>query len=171
MLGFWLGAGVIVLVGSTPMWSGNWAFALFSMPAAAVFVWLLWILLYRPALRYDEQRVVVWNIGRIHVLPWSHIDEVQQALNIVFVLNDGTRVIAQGTPTPKRRSSIERAITPRRKETAADVDGDVVVLESFRQNATSSTEPVQHTWDRVAWLIGVGVAAVLVISSVIEASI
>lgn len=107
---------------------------------ALLLAWALWIALYRPSVRYDENRVVVTNIGRVHVLPWGQIAAVDQGLNLVFRLRDGRTLNAWGSPYPRRPGNIELMLD-RRTRPEYDFHRNAAMLEHYVAVARPSADP------------------------------
>lgn len=169
VIGFWLGAGLLSLIALSPLLSGQWRVLLFALPISGFLIWSLWLLLYRPALRYDESRAVVWNIGRYHVLPWASIASMQQSFNLVFVLQSGKRIVAQGTPYPRRRNTMAPSQVPIRMRESRNYDGDISVLEGFRTGAHDDGSRDEHFWDAPGLIIGAGLLLLVASTSLIGA--
>ncbi len=160
VVSFTVAVAVMVFVVGTPLVRGDWRVFAFSLGPCLLVAWLLWFVLYRPSVRYDADRAVVTNMGRIHVLPWGHVDAVRQRLNIVFELDDGTSVAAWGAPVPPRRANILRNFE-RESRPTDDFHRTADLLEEFRGAAAPSDAAVETRWDLVglAW----GMAAVVLV--------
>ncbi|MFW8745491.1 hypothetical protein, partial [Mesorhizobium japonicum] len=128
--------------------------------------WILWVVLYRPAVRWDAERVVVTNIGRRHVVPWSRVRVVRQAINLVVELQEGPPVRAVGVPPPRRPGNIVSNFD-RRSRVGYDFHQNATLLESYRRAAPPDDTPVEHRWEILPLAIG----AVLVVAVVLQFSL
>lgn len=162
VVSFAIAVVVVAFVLGTPIVRGDWRVFGFSLGPCLLVTWLLWFVLYRPSVRYDSERVVVTNMGRIHVLPWGHVAAVRQRLNIVFELDDGTSVAAWGAPLPRRRANILRNFEREsRPEDPFHETADL--LEEFRRAAAPSDAAVESRWDLVPLAIGLALVALVVV--------
>lgn len=160
---FWIGAVVLVIVMVVPLLRADWRVFLFVMPPSLLLLWLLWMVLLRPAIRYSASGVMVRNIGRTHQVPWHRVVSIRQHLGIDFEL-DGTRVVrAIAVPPPRRASNIASAFD-RHTRPPYDYNRYVEILEGFRLNAVPTADPVTSRWDVVAWSIGAVLLAAVVLS-------
>ncbi|MFM6975070.1 MAG: hypothetical protein ACKOXM_08120 [Agromyces sp.] len=160
-----VGAGVAIVAlavaGLWPVAQGNWPVALFALPVSALTAWVFWIVLARPALYYDRNRVVIVNFLRTHSVPWPAVESISQRLNMVFTLKNGLRITAVGVPYPKKGNLMGA------REMYVNYDGDTSVLEDFRANAVDRGLPETHNWDRVHLRIGIALIVLTVIATVI----
>lgn len=154
---------MLLLIVASPLAQADWHLFWFLFAPALLLAWLFWIVLYRPAVKYDSARAVVINIGRTYVLPWGHVTNVRQGLGMVFDLDVGKSVQAWGVPAPRRRGIIGGAID-RRTRPSNDVDHHANILDGVRRSAQPRSEPIASTWDIVPLAIG----AVLVVAVVVE---
>lgn len=160
---FWVGVAILVFIVVTPIVIGDWRTLGWIVAPALLLAWALWILLYRPVVRYDSTRAVVVNVGRIHVLPWPRVQAVVQRLNLAFHLEDGSTVNAWGAPYPRKHGNLA-SLLDRGSRTAYDFDKNSHLLEGFRHGAAPTDAPVEHRSDVVPLAIG----AVLVVVVVVE---
>ncbi len=158
VIAFWLGIAVLVVVVVGAIWQQSWATSGFVLPIALLLAWALWLLLYRPSVRWDAARVVVTNIGRIHVLPWARVTGVQQRLSLGFALDDGRNVNAVGAPYPRRPGNVERAFGGGRHY---DFDRNAELLDDVRDAAAPTGDPVVTRWD--LWPLVTGAVLVLAV--------
>jgi hypothetical protein len=163
---FWIGAVVMAVVIATPLVMANWRVFAFAIAPALLLTWVLWIVLYRPAVRYDASGAVVVNIGRTHVLPWNRVTRIRQRLGIDFDLDDGGVVKAVGVPPPRRPGNLASNFD-RRTRPVYDFSRNAEILEGFRVAAAPVEESVVSTWD----LIPLAIGAVLIIAVVLDALI
>jgi hypothetical protein len=160
---FWVGAAVMLVVVGIPLVQADWSLLRFLLGPALLLTWLFWIVLYRPAVHYDQARAVVVNIGRTHVLPWGHVAHLRQGIGLMFDLDAGKTVQALGVPAPRRSGIIGSAIDRKTRPTQ-EFHHDADVLDGVRAAAPESSEPVTATWDTVPLVVG----AVLVVAVVLE---
>lgn len=158
---FWIAvAGTMLLLGDTLL-RGAWAAFAVTTEIAGFALWVLWMVLYRPHLRYDEQRVVVTNIGRIVDIPWSRVVSVSQRLNLSFRLDDGRVVRAFGVTAPRERGIVLGTLTRGKEGAGSDRFHDRADdLERFRDAAARDNAPAVVRWDIVPLVVG----AVLAVS-------
>jgi hypothetical protein len=167
VVAFWIAVVVLVAVVGTTVVRGDWGLFAFVLPPSLLMIWLLWLVLYRPVVRYDDTRVTVTNIGRVHVMPWARVTGVRQRFGLEFSLEGVARPLtAWAVPPPRRPGNIASALD-RRSRTEHDPDAHARVLEGFREGAAPSDDPVVHRWDLVPLVIG----AVLVVAVVLEFAI
>ena len=160
---FWVGVVVLAAVVIAPAVSGQWRLFWFVTGPALLLAWILWVVLYRPAVRYDDAGAVVTNVGRVHVLPWSRVAGVRQGINLVFELDEGKPVGAVGAPAPKRTGNLAGNFD-RRTRPVETFHREAELLDGVRKAAAPSPDPVVHRWDVTPLVIG----AVLVLAVVVE---
>ena len=163
---FWVGIAALVVIVGSPVVNRDWSVLGFTLGPSLVLAWLLWIALYRPAVHYDDARVVVVNIGRRHVIPWGHVTNVRQGIGMIFELDASKPVVAYGVPAPRQAGNIASTID-RRTRPAFDLNRDADLLDGVRRSATPSSDPVVSKWEVVPLSIG----AVLVVGLIIEVAL
>ena len=163
VVAFWVTTAICVVVVATPLVRWDDRVLAFVIGPALLLVWVLWLVLYRPSVRYDAVRAVVVNIGRTHVVPWGHVVVVQQRLSLDLRLDDDRIVRAVGIAPPRRPGNIVSSLD-RRNRLEYDYNRNADVLEGYRIAAPPSQEPVTSRWD----LIPLAIGAVLVIAVVVE---
>jgi hypothetical protein len=163
VIAFWVGAVVMLAVVVIPLLQPDWPLFRFLLAPALLLTWLFWIVLYRPAVHYDQARAIVVNVGRKHVLPWGHVAHLRQGIGLMFDLDSGKTVQALGVPAPRRPGIIAGSIDRRTRPTQ-DFHHDAEVLDGVRQAAATSSETIVATWDVIPLVIG----ALLVVAVVIE---
>jgi hypothetical protein len=166
VIAFWVGTVVLLVVVGVPLARADWRLLGFLLGPSLLLIWMFWVVLYRPAVRYDPARAVVVNIGRKHVLPWGHVTNVRQGIGMMFDLDTGKTIQASGVPAPRRPGIIAGAVDRRTRPTH-DLNHDSDILDGVRRSASPATEPVVSTWDVVPLVIG----AVLVVAVVLEFAI
>lgn len=162
VVAFWVGAVVLAIVLGAPLFTGDLRVFDFVLGPVLTLAWLLWLLLYRPVVRYDERRVLVVNVGRIHTVPWSRVVAVQQRIGLDFGLAGGGTVRAMAVPPPARAGNVVSALD-RRQRRDYDFNQHAALLEAYRIAAPPSSEPVASRWDLPALAIGVVPVVVLII--------
>jgi hypothetical protein len=163
VIAFWVGAGVLLVVIAIPLVQANWRVLSFLLAPALLLAWMFWIVLYRPAVRYDPARAVVVNIGRSHVLPWGHVTNVHQGIGMIFDLDSRRPIQAVGVPAPRRPGIIAGSIDRRTRPTS-DLHHEAEILDGVRRAALAASDPIESSWDVVPLVIG----AVLVVAVVLE---
>jgi len=160
---FWVGAVVLAVVIGIPLFQADWRLLAFLVAPALLLAWLLWLVLYRPALQYDDSAAFVVNIGRKYVLPWGHVTRVRQGIGLQFDLDAGKPVQAVGVPARRQRGIIAGAIDRRTRPTN-DINYNAEILDGVRGAARASDAPIIRSWDIIPLAIGV----VLIIAVVVE---
>jgi len=163
VVAFWVGVAVCVVVVGTPIVRGDGRMLAFVAGPALLLIWILWVLLYRPSIRYDAARAIVVNIGRTHVVPWGRVVVVQQRLSLDLRLDDGRLVRAIGIAPPRRPGNVASNLD-RRNRPEYDYNRNADLLEGYRIAAPPTSDPVTSRWDLIPLTIG----AVLVIAVVVE---
>ncbi len=166
VVGFWLGTIVIAVVTIVPITTSNWRLLLFAAPVGVLVIWMLWLTLYLPALYYDNDRVIIVNMGRIYLLPWSKVESIDQRLSLIFTLQDGSRITAMGTPYPRRGNLMPTRTTA--SPSSRNYDGDISILDGFRAGAVEHGEPISRKWDAPALWIGAVIVLLVVLASVVD---
>lgn len=160
---FWFAAALGVILGGEPLVSGDLLRFATTAPIVALILWFLWMLLFHPHVRYDDERVVVTNIGRVHELPWSRVVAVRQGLTLEFELEDGRRIRATGVTAPRGRGLVLAGLTRGKLGVSSgDFHQNADVLRPVHEAAARTDDPVVSRWDTVPLLIGavLGVACV-----------
>ena len=150
---FWVGVVVLAIIAATPAATGSWRVFAFVLPLALFLIWLLWVVLYRPAVHWDKNEVVIVNIGRIHVLPWARVFALRQGINLIFTLHGGRTISAWGAPAPKGPGNLVSNFD-RGSRLERNVDRNVEVLDGYLLSAAPSEEQVTSRWDVVPLAIG-----------------
>lgn len=166
VVGFWVGVVILAVVVGTPLVRGDWRLLGFAAAPSLLLAWILWIVLYRPAVRWDAERAVVTNIGRRHVVPWPRVRVVRQTINLVFELHEGAPVRAVGAPPPRRPGNIASNFD-RRSRVGYDFHQNATLLESYRQAAPPSDAPVEHRWEIVPLAIGAVLTVVVALQFIL----
>jgi hypothetical protein len=163
LFSFWAVVGFAALLVGDALVRGSWHVLALSVAPAALAVWAAWMLLFRPSIRFDTDRVVTVNPGRVIEVPWQRVVIVRQRPQLVLELDDGSRVTCWGSPFPEKPGRRPRDASKRRDSAAGDVVG---TLEAARSGARSTTPDamVSRRWDVVPLLGG----AVLAVACLIE---
>jgi hypothetical protein len=160
---FFIGVVVIAIVIATPLLRADWRVFAFAVAPALTLAWLLWIVLFRPSIRYDASGVVIVNIARTHVLPWPRVISVRQRLGVDFDLDGGVVVSAIAVPPPRRPGNLE-SLLDRRTRPAYEFSRNAEILEGFRVAASPNDDAAVSRWNVVPLAAG----AVLVVAVAIE---
>lgn len=166
LVGFWAGTVVLAACVLVPLVRGDWAVFGFALAPSLFLCWLLWLILYRPAVHYDSSSATVVNIGRIHVIPWARVTAVVQKVNLVFELRSGRTISAWGVPYPRRPGNLERLID-RRTRRPYDLDVNARTLDEMRRSAAPSATQVDSRWDVVPLMMGAVLLAAAVVTIVV----
>jgi hypothetical protein len=165
---FWLAVALGVILVGDPVLRGDFAVAVATLPIVALALWLLWMILFHPHIRYDEDRVVVTNIGRVHELPWSRVVAVRQALSLGFELDDGRRIAATGVTAPRGRGLVMSGLSRGQMGVGSDdFHKNADALRPLQAAAQASDASVVSRWDRIPLLIGAALAVLLVIDLIV----
>jgi hypothetical protein len=166
VIAFWVVAAALVVVVGIPLVGANWPVLSFLFAPSLFLAWLFWIVLYRPSVRYDQTQAVIVNIGRRHVLPWGHVTNIHQGINLIFELDAGKSIQAWGVPAPRRPGIIGSAID-RRTRPSTDLHHDAELLDSIRRSITPTSDPVVSTWEFVPLIIGLVLAIAVAVEFII----
>jgi hypothetical protein len=165
LVAFWVLTGFCILLVGDAAVQGDWRLFGLAVAPGGLLVWLGWLILYRPEVRFDSRRVVVVNPGRTSEIPWRHVTEVSQRLQIVVELDNGRKVTAWGSPFPEK-PGLRRPVPGDRKRRVpgAELEG---AFDASRGAIAGRDEdaPVVRRWDALPLLVG----GVLVAASLIEA--
>ena len=161
---FWVAVAVFGLLLGDNIARGDWATLGFTLPLVLLGAWLLWFVLVHPHVRYDSNRVMVVNIGRVHELPWSRVTAVRQRLGVVFEMDDGSTVTAAGASAPRGMGTIVGGITGKLGENAVHFNRNALSLDAMRASAAPTPAPVVSRWDRIPLLVG----AALVVAAIVD---
>ena len=162
---FWLVAAVgVVIVGDALLRGDLWRFVITASIVALV-LWALGMVMFHPHIRYDDARVVVTNIGRIHEVPWNRVVAVRQGLSLTLELDDGRRIRASGVTAPRDRGLVLGTLTRGKLGAgSADFHRYADALRLKQDDATTSDDAVVSRWDLSALAIG----AVLALAVIVE---
>ncbi|CAN5322699.1 hypothetical protein BH09ACT5_BH09ACT5_12990 [soil metagenome] len=166
---YWLVVAIgVVLVVDAVVRGDLWR-ATMTASIVALVLWALGMVMFHPHIRYDDQRVVVTNIGRIHEIPWSRVVTVRQNLTLTFELDDGRRLSAAGVTAPRDRGLVLGTLT-RGKLGAGSTEfhkyADALRLQQDGAARTSDT-PVVSRWDVRALAVGAVLALVVAVEIIV----
>lgn len=163
---FWIGVAVLAGVVVIPLVGADWRLVAFTVPPVLLLSWILWLMLYRPAVHYDAAQAVVVNFGRTHVLPWGHVVNVRQGISLIFDLDAGKPVSAFGAPAPRRTGNIMGNLD-RKTRPVETFHREADLLDGFRRGAAPADAPVTSRWDLIPLAIGGVLAAAVVVEILI----
>lgn len=163
---FWIGVVVLAGVVVIPLVGADWRLLAFILPPALLLAWVLWFVLFRPAVHYDAAKAVVVNFGRTHVLPWGHVTNVRQGISLIFDLDAGKPVSAFGAPAPRRTGNVMGNFD-RRTRPVETFHREAELLDGFRRGAPPADAPVTARWDVIPLVIGGALALAVVVEILI----
>jgi hypothetical protein len=129
---FWLAAALGAVLAGDPLVRGDLAGFARTAPIVAFVVWLLWMLLFHPHLRYDDQRVA-----------------------LMFELDDGRWMRSTGVTAPRDRGLLLSGLTKGRMGAGSvNYHRNADALTPLREAAAPNDETVVSRWDAVPLLVG-----------------
>lgn len=162
-IAFWFVVAVGVAIVVDAVIRGNLSQLAATVSIIGLVFWAVGMVLFHPHIRYDDERVVVTNIGRIHEIPWSRVAAVRQGLSLTFELDDGRRILASGVTAPRDRGLIAGTLTRGKLGAgSADFHKYADALRLLHDGAATSTTPVVSRWDTRALVIGAVLALAVV---------
>jgi hypothetical protein len=165
---FWLGAALGIILVGDPLLRGDVALFARTAPFVALALWLMFVVMFHPHIRYDEERAVVTNIGRVHELPWSRVVTVRQTLNLGFELDDGRRISAVGVTAARGRGLILSGLTKGKLGVGSEeFHQHADALRPLQEAAARSDAPVVSRWDTVPLVIGAVLALAVAVDLVV----
>ncbi|KQM15580.1 hypothetical protein ASF83_06400 [Plantibacter sp. Leaf171] len=78
---------------------GAWGFALLALPWELLVVWLVYLVLVRPCIVIEPERLTIVNVGRLHEIPWSRLEEATSRYQLTVLLRDGRKITSWGAPS------------------------------------------------------------------------
>lgn len=170
-IAFWLSVAVgVAIVGDAVLRGGLLRIAATASITGLV-LWVVAMVLFHPHIRYDDTRIVVTNIGRIHEIPWGRVAAVRQGLSLTIELDDGRRILANGVTAPRDRGLIMGTLT-RGKLGAGSLEFHKYAdaLRLLQDGATTSGDAaVVSRWDTRALAIGGALALAVVVVAIVAA--
>ncbi|MGC5167275.1 PH domain-containing protein [Luteimicrobium sp. DT211] len=123
-------------------------------------LWVIYLLLVRPALVVTDRRLVVVNVLFRHELDWGQVEDIQLRYQAKVVLRDGSTVTAWGAPAVglDRTTGVAPAVGD---PAAAQVTGIKRLVYPHIDDATPGTGTARRRWDLVG-VVGSVVVIVLV---------
>lgn len=165
---FWLAVVLGVVLVGDPILRGDLALFATTAPFVAIALWALFLVMLHPHIRYDEERVVVTNIGRVHELPWSRVVAVRQNLNLAFELDDRRRITAVGVTASRGRGLVLSGLSRGKMGVGSEeFHQHADALRPFQAAARTSNAPVVSRWDTVPLLVGAALAVALVVDLIV----
>ncbi|HEX7835538.1 MAG TPA: hypothetical protein VF479_08740 [Pseudolysinimonas sp.] len=161
---FWLAVVVGAILVADPIWRRDLGSLAATAPFVALVLWFLGLVLFHPHVSYDDERVVLTNIGRVHEVPWSRVVAVRQNIALRFELDDGRSLRAVGVTAPRDRGVMLSGLS-RGKFGAGAVHyhQHADALTPLIGSATSNDTQVRSHWDVVPLAIGAALTLVVVI--------
>ncbi|MFM6973929.1 MAG: hypothetical protein ACKOXM_02105 [Agromyces sp.] len=164
VVAFWIAAAGLILTSAWTVVRGDWSLAVFALPLSALLIWSMWVLLHQPKIQYDDDRVIIVNFCRTHIIPWVSVRRVEPRFGLTFWLVDDRRIQAVGAPTPRRSN-----LMPTRSNgvSGRTYDGDVSVLNGFCDAAIDRGHVIEQRWERRQLWVGGTLAALVAVSSLV----
>lgn len=161
---FWLAVVLGVVLAGDPLVRGDLGLFATTAPIVALALWVLFMVMVHPHIRYDDERVVVTNLGRVHDLPWSRVVTVRQNLNLGFELDDGRRIPAVGVTAARGRGLVLSGLTRGKMGVGSEeFHQHADALRPVQAAATKTDQTVRSSWDRIPLLIGALLALLVVV--------
>lgn len=165
---FWLVVAVGLLIVVDAVMRGDLLKLAATASIVGLVLWGVGMVLFHPHVRYDEEHVVVTNIGRVHEMPWSRVVAVRQGLALTFELDDGRRILANGVTAPRDRGLIMGTLTRGKLGAgSADFHKYADAMRLLQNQAATGEASVVSRWDVQALAIGAGLAVAVAIVAVI----
>lgn len=162
---FWIACALGVILAGDPLVRGDLALFAVTAPIVGLVLWVLWMVLFHPHIRYDDERVVVTNIARVHELPWTRVAVVRQNLSLTFELDDGRLVRAAGVTAPRGKGLVLSGLTRGKLGVgSAEFHQHADALRPMQAAARPSDATVVSRWDVIPLTIG----GVLVVAVVVD---
>ena len=168
---FWIAVALGAVLAGDPLVRGDLVQFGRTAPIVALVLWFLWMVMFHPHVRYDDHRVVVTNIGRVHELPWSRVVTVRQSLSLTFELEDGRRIRATGVTAPRDRGLVLAGLTRGKMGVGSgDFHHNADALRPVQAAAAPTSDPVVSRWDVIPLAIGAVVAVAVVVDLAVQFS-
>lgn len=149
------------------VYRGQWVVLFVSLPPLATIVWVVWILVYRPCIRYDDDAMEVVNVGRVTRMPWPLIVDLTMRFQVVALLADEKKVVSWGGPTMPRTKArrpgdpLAAAVRP------PEMD---LLLDAWHAHSGDTTRAaVTRHADAGALAIGAGLGVIVLIEAAVAA--
>ncbi|AZH83382.1 hypothetical protein EAO79_11065 [Plantibacter sp. PA-3-X8] len=100
--GFWiLGVTALLMVFFIidAVGRGAWNFAVQALPWELLVVWLVYLVLVRPCIVIEPSQLTIVNVGRLHDIPWSRMEEATSRYQLTVLLRDGRKITSWGAPS------------------------------------------------------------------------
>ena len=165
---FWLVTAVGVVLVGDPVLRGDVVGVAATVPIVAFALWVLELVLYHPHIRYNDDELVLTNIGRVHEVPWARVVAVHQNLSLRFELDDGRSLGAFGVAAPRERGLVLAGLSRGKVGAGAThFHQNADAMRHFVGGGTSDDRPVVSRWDVVQLAVGAGLAVAAVIDVVV----
>jgi hypothetical protein len=161
---YWLvvAVGLLIVVDSVVR-GAPWQIAATTSVVGLV-LWAVGMVLFHPHVSYDDEGVVVTNIGRVHEIPWSRVVAVRQNLSLTFELDTGRRISAAGVTAPRDRGLVLGTLTRGKLGAgSADFHKYADAMRLLQHDAAASAAPIVSRWDLPALAIGAALALAVVV--------
>lgn len=156
---FWTAAVVTAVLVFGALVSGDWRAVAAAIAPGGLIVWVCWVFLYHPAVRFDDGRVVAVNLGRVVEMPWARVAGVRQRYQLVFDLDDGTHVACWGGPMSARPASGIRTRTAGPRPSGDRIASELETLRVRAAAVTDAAPPVIRRWDVPTLAVGAALVA------------
>ncbi len=134
-----------------------------TLPWVLLPLWVIYLLLVRPALVVTDRELVVVNVLRRHELDWGAVEDVQLRYQAKVELRDGTMVTAWGAPAVglDRTTGVAPTVGD---PSAGQVTAIKRLLYTHIDAAVPGTGTARHRWDLVGVVGSVALLLLLVLT-------
>lgn len=164
------GVIALFLLGDAVLRAG-WFTTFLIAPWLLLVLWAVYVMMFASHVATDSDGVTVQNLLRRIRMPWPRVTDIDMRFQVVFRLDDGSKVSAFGGPVagrparPGRREDDART----RREPPALRDLELIREQwQVSQERPVDAAPVRRSWD-VPALIALAIIAVWAVSAVIIA--
>jgi len=166
---FWFAVALGTVLAGDPLVRGDLEQFARTAPIVALVLWFLWVVMFHPHVRYNDHRVVVTNIARVHEMPWSRVVNVRQDLSLSFELDDGRRVRATGVTAPRGRGLVLAGLSRGQMGVSSgDFHRYADALRPIQAAAAPTGDPVVSRWDVIPLTIGAVLAVAVIIDLAVQ---
>jgi hypothetical protein len=186
--GYWLAGTltVVVLVFSIDaLVHLDFAYLLTALPWQLLAIWVLYVLLVRPAIVIEPQHLRVINLVRQHDIAWSAIERFGGRYQLIVFLHGGRKIACWGAPATGLDRRIPddlaaasgyassrlraRARRSRRINGASTVEIIESIMQDLPLDRSSSQQPVETTVSRYIIVVTAVIAALCIIDGLVTA--
>jgi hypothetical protein len=161
---FWIMVALGAVLVGDPLLRGDLPLVGRTAPIVGLVLWVLGMVLFHPHIRYDDERIVVTNIGRVHEIPWGRVLAVRQNLSLSLGLDDGRRISATGVTAPRDRGLLLGSLTRGRMGAGStDFHRYADALRPLHAEAASTDNATLSRWDVRPLALG---AVLLVVAAI-----